>query len=321
MACSAMACGALALFVTLQPDPLTLAPLYRQALEEREKQFGPDHPRVASSMRDLGLFLRNHKQQAAAEPYFRRALAIDERTLGPDAEVTGEDIENLASVLPPSEALPLYRRAAEHRDAALAARNLAKLASHEVAQGNGDAAAVLYRRALAKEDAVSGPAHPRIATRLNDLALLLPPQEAEPLLRRARDIQQNAFGPRHPETAVTLNNLANVLLATGRIREAEALARRALSILEEMLGAGHPRVATGSSNLADILRTRKDFAAALRYYKRALAIDERAYGPNHAEVLVDLENLADLFEAMGRRQDARPLRQRVAAIKAALTGR
>src|SRR5437016_5259747 len=107
-----------------QPDPVALVPLYRQALAEREKQYGPEDPAVARAASDLGLFLRNQGERTAAEPLLRRALAIDEKALGGGSSVTGEDLENLASVLPDPEALPLLRRAAEHSDAAIAAANL-----------------------------------------------------------------------------------------------------------------------------------------------------------------------------------------------------
>ena len=146
MACSV---ALLAIALAWQPDPGALAPMYKQALEAREKQYGPDHPAVARSASDLGLFLRNQGDRAGAAPYLRRALEIDEKALGDASPLTGEDLENLASVLPPAEAVSLYRRASEHKDASIAARNLAKVASYEEAQGNRDDALALYRKALA----------------------------------------------------------------------------------------------------------------------------------------------------------------------------
>src|SRR5262249_15546168 len=232
-------------------------------------QYGPNDPKVARSASDLGLFLRNQGDLAGAAPYLRQALEIDEKALGEASPLTGEDIENLASALPPAEALTLYRRAAEHKDSAVAARSLARVASYEESQGHRDAALTLYRKALAKE---------QTASRLNDVALLVSPAEAEPLLRRALAIKEKTLSGPHPETAATLNNLANVLLATSRTAQAEPLARRALAMLEATLGPRHPRVATASSNLADILRAKKDYAGARRYYERALAGDAATHG-------------------------------------------
>jgi tetratricopeptide (TPR) repeat protein len=305
MACSV---ALVAIALAWQPDPTALIPMYKQALAASEQQFGPDHPKVARSASDLGLFLRNQGDLAGAAPYLRRALEIDEKALGEASPLTGEDIENLASALPPAEAAPLYRRAAEHKDAAVAARNLARVASYEEAQGHRDAALALYRKALAKE---------QTASRLNDVALLVAPAEAEPLLRRALAIQEKTLSGANPETAATLNNLADVLLAAGRTAQAEPLARRALAMLEATLGPRHPRVATASSNLADILRAKKDYTGARRYYERALAVDEAAYGPGHTEIAVDLENLAGLLSEMGRPSEARRIQQRAQAIKAA----
>ncbi|MBI1790411.1 MAG: tetratricopeptide repeat protein, partial [Acidobacteria bacterium] len=58
-----------ALALAFQPDPAALVPLYRQALEEREKQFGPGHPKTARAASDLGLFLRGHGDPASAVPF------------------------------------------------------------------------------------------------------------------------------------------------------------------------------------------------------------------------------------------------------------
>jgi tetratricopeptide (TPR) repeat protein len=292
-----------------QPDPAALVPLYRQALAEREKQFGPDHPAVARAASDLGLFLRNQGDRAAAEPLLRRALRIDEKVLGADSRVTGEDLENLASVLSSAEALSLIRRAAAHRDPAVAARNLAKEAEYV---SSNQATLALYRRALTKQEAASPAGDPLLAVRLNDVALLVKPAEAEPLLRRALAIQEKSLGPTHPETAVTLNNLANVLLATGRAAQAEPISRRALAALEAALGPTHMRIAISASNLGDILRARKDYSGARRLYERALAIEEDLHGPRHSVVDSYVLNLADLLDEMGLHEEARRTRLKAA---------
>jgi hypothetical protein len=54
----------LALTPAWQPDPAALVPLYRQAVAEREKQYGPDHPKIARIASDLGLLLRNQGDRA-----------------------------------------------------------------------------------------------------------------------------------------------------------------------------------------------------------------------------------------------------------------
>lgn len=303
------------MLVHAQPDPAALAQLYQQALTAKEKQFGAEHPKVARSASDLGLFLRNEGKKEEAEPYLRRAMAIDEKATGLDSAIATQDVEDLISVLPARDASPLIERLARSSLPEVAARNLAKLAAMQEARGNKQGALTLYRESLSKEESVKPANAARVGIRLNDVALLLEPQTAEPLLRRALALQDKPGAAKNPDTASTLNNLANVLLATGRVTQAEPLLRRGLSILEDTLGPRHPRVATASSNLADILRARKDYAGARRLYERAIAIDEAAYGVKHPEVAVDLDNLAELLEEMGLTAQARPLRERAAAVK------
>src|SRR5258708_39076950 len=113
MACSV---ALLAIVLAWQPDPTALIPMYKQALAAREKQFGPADPKVARSASDLGLFLRNQGDLFGAAPYLRRALEIDEKALGEARPLTGQDIANLASALPPAQAVRIYRRAAAQKD-------------------------------------------------------------------------------------------------------------------------------------------------------------------------------------------------------------
>jgi tetratricopeptide (TPR) repeat protein len=310
MVCSWVAVPATA----IQLDRGALVPLYRQALEEREKQFGRDHPKTARSASDLGLYLRNIGDRSEAAPYLARAVEIDAKTLSPSSRLLAEDLENLASVSAPEQALQLHRKAADCGDPEVSARNWGRVGDLSAAQGDTDTALEAYRNALSKEETASGAAHPRVAVRLNDLAQVVEPKAAEPLVRRALAIETKAFGLSNPATGVTMSNLANVLLGLGKLTEAEARARQALKILESTLGENHPRVGTISSNLAAILREKPDLAGARRYYARALAIDESVYGPDHPEVAVDLRNLAEVLDAMGNKQEAKRLAERAAGI-------
>jgi tetratricopeptide (TPR) repeat protein len=310
MVCSAI----IALALVLQPNPESLIPLYLEALERREADLGPDHPRVARSSSDLGLYLKKIGNTSAALPYLRRALEIDTRAFGGTDPRTAEDAEHVASLIEPRAAEAMLARASECSDPKIAARILGKLGSLQDQLGDIPAAVESLRKALAKEESAADPDHPRIAVRLNDLALMLEPKAAEPLLRRAIAIQAKALGLSHPETAITSNNLANVLLGLGRLKEAERVQRGAIKVLESSLGREHPRVAVSCSNLADILRAKGDAAGARRLYQRALAIDEKVYGPNHPEVSADLENLAGLLEEMGELTEAGRLKRRAAAI-------
>ena len=285
-----------------QPDPAMLGRIYQEHLARCQRDFGAKDVRTAQAASDLGLYLREHGNRSAAVTFLRQAMTVDETALGPAAGRTLRDAENLAGLLPPAEAVPLWRRVAGSGEAAQAARALAQLGEFREAAGDPSGAVALYSKAVAKEEAASGGNGPRVAARLNTLALLLDPKEAIPLLERALSIQRHAWGPLHPETATTETNLSGMLLATGRLAEAERFGRQALTGFEKTLGEQHPRTAAAASSLADVLRAKGDRTAAEQLYRRALAIDSNIYGPDGPETLKDRRTLTEFL----REKDSRP---------------
>ena len=289
-------------------DPTSLGPLFEQALAARERAFGVKAPATARMAGDYGRFLSQNGQPKAALPYLRRALALN----------TAASRENLASALErtgkSAEAIELYTQAVK-AGGATAARCFTKIAEWHESRGDRRAALTFYRKALAAEESASGKDGPRVAVRLNALAMLLQsmdnPRPAEALLRRALSIQEKALGPSRPETGVTLNNLATVLFAGNRASAAESLQRRAMAIFETKLGPDNPKLAAACSNLADVLRERGDLTEARRLYERALAIDESAYGTDHPEVAADLVKLANFLRETGE-----PLAAKVMLLRA-----
>lgn len=176
----------------------------------------------------------------------------------------------------------------------------------------------LIRRALAIDEERSGPDHPHVAIRLNNLASLLHETnrfaEAEPLMRRVLDIFEKGFGAEHPNVAAALNNLAQLLQATNRLAEAEPLMRRAHAIDEKSSGPDHPNVARDLGNLTTLLYSTNRLGEAEPLMRRALAIDEEGFGPDNPDVARDLNNLAHLLQATNRLGEAEPLMRRVLGI-------
>ena len=295
-------------------DAASLTPVFEKALADREKELGPNHPKVARSAADLGQFLKTIGDPAAAEAPLRRALEIDRANGGP---ALAADQENLASALEilgkQDEALALFQQAAKGPDASVAARCFATLAVLDESQAES-----YYRSALQAEEAASGKDHPRVAMLLSNLALVLKQkkdyQSAEPLFRRALAIQQKALGPKHPATASTLNNLGSLLQDTGQLDAAERLERQALAIFEERLGPESKEVATTCTNLADLLWSKGDRASAEKLYRRAISIDESIYGPDDPELAGDLANLGLLLKETNQPSAGEALLRRALAI-------
>jgi tetratricopeptide (TPR) repeat protein len=174
----------------------------------------------------------------------------------------------------------------------------------------------LYERALAIDEKVLGPGHPRTATSLNDLATLLQAQgnldAARPLFERALKIREKAFGPYHPSTAVSLGNLGRLLLAQGELlrtqgrpgralfESARPLLTRTLAIHERTFGPKHRHTGVSLTNLAQLHQHQGNLAAALPLFERALQISETSNGPEHPDTAAALFNIARLLWTQGQ---------------------
>ena len=88
--------------------------------------------------------------------------------------------------------------------------------------------------AALKEAESFGEKDTRLATTLNELALLFTDQgkyaEAEPFFQRSLAIREKALGPEHPDVATSLENYAFLLQEMDRNTEADELAERARAI-------------------------------------------------------------------------------------------
>jgi eukaryotic-like serine/threonine-protein kinase len=73
-------------------------PMYKEALDLRERTFGPDHPMTGQSENNYGVFLRGIGRAAEALPHLERSLAIDRAHFGEKHLDVGIAYANLASV-------------------------------------------------------------------------------------------------------------------------------------------------------------------------------------------------------------------------------
>jgi len=293
-------------------SPSSLAPLFAQAVSQREKALGAWDAKVARSLKAQGLFLKTMGDLQAATGPLRRAVEIDRRNNDSDLFAAEEALAQtfeLAGNRP--QAFELFQQAAAGADLQVAARSYASLAALDSAR-----AAEYYAKAIAAQEKISGPEHPRVAVLLNRLAQALEEkrnfQEAEALLRRALGIQRKTLGP-SPEAATTLINLGSLLQNLQRADEAERLEREAIAILEQKRPQS-VELSAAYTNLADLLSPRKDFAPAAELLRRAVAIDEAIYGTDDPEVAVDLANLGELLKGHGQDAAARTALGRALSI-------
>ncbi len=216
-------------------------PVAKRALELAEKNVGPEHPDLATSLNNLAGLHNEQGQYAQAEPLYQRALAIQEKTLGLNHPSVGTTLSNLAGIY--------------------------------YTQGQYAQAEPLFKRSLTIKEKAFGPDHPDVAISLNGLAVLYGTQgkyaQAEPLFHRALSIQEKTLGLDHPDVASSLSSLARLYYTQGQYTQAEPLCKRSLAIQEKILGSNHPYVATSLENLAALY-------SQMGRQQQALALEKRA---------------------------------------------
>ena len=185
-------------------------------------------------------------------------------------------------------------------------------------------AVTLARQVIRVQEEALGPAHPDVATSLNNLAYLLDAlgkyAESMTLNARALRIREQALGPEHLDVAQSLNNIASLFETRGAFEKAKPLYERALKIRQAKLGPEHPDVATSLNNLASLLDAQGAYADATSLFRRAMKIYENVYGLEHVDVALCLNNIASSLEAQGAYAEARALLERAVAIYGKVLG-
>ena len=77
---------------------------------------------------------------------------------------------------------------------------------------------------------------------------------AEQFLRRALEIGERVSGPDHPDVAIRANNIGQILQAQGDLAGALQYTRRALRILESTYGPENPSTKAVAANLRELER-------------------------------------------------------------------
>ncbi|MCG8461250.1 MAG: serine/threonine-protein kinase, partial [Holophagales bacterium] len=170
------------------------ASLYRQALAERRRHFGDDHPSQIPALGNLGLALRRMHDFEAALATYQQVRVLEQASFG-------EDFED-----------PI---------------TLSSMAGAHFGRGDYSRAQEVYREAVAAAIATGGPESWRVLlyrTRIEQARLRLgAPAEAEANLRQMLDRWRPRLGADHARIAQTTSVLGESLSVQGRCEEAEPL--------------------------------------------------------------------------------------------------
>lgn len=231
-------------------------PLFRKALEIREKGLGEDHTDTATGYNNLAGLYNLQARYEEAESLYKKALEINKKALGEDHTSIAFGYNNLAE---------LYR----------------SLGRYEEAES-------LYKKSLEIREKVLGEDHPDAATGYNNLALIYKLQgryeEAEPLFKKALEIDEKVVGENHPNTAASYNNLAGLYRAQGRYEEAESLYKKSLEIKEKIFGENHPDTALTYWSLGAFYHERGRSKRGLKLCEKALGIYKKMLPAGHPSI-------------------------------------
>jgi tetratricopeptide (TPR) repeat protein len=263
-----------------------------QALNLLETLFGPEHPRVARSLNNLGLELRAQGRHEAALEAHRRALEIKRASLGeqhPGVVTTINHIGNVHFAMRElDEATADYERACELARAAWGTEHasradcLSNLGAAAFLRGDLEEAAAHHEQALALRKRLLGPDHPDVATALNNLALAeAAAGRADAALahhQQALTIKRSVLDPHHPSLARSLSNIGRLMLRLDSPRPALARFEEAREILSASLGPDHVELATVLTGIARARLALDERADALEPASRAVEILEQKGG-------------------------------------------
>ena len=181
------------------------ADLANDAVNEAEREFGPDELVVADALAEEARFLEAAGKQEEIQPLLERVLSIRGSKLKPNDPLLTNTRVNLAR-------LYHYREQYEQAES-------------------------LYRQVLATREATEAKDNLTVASALHDLASLLKDEkryaEAEPLIRRELAIWEDEYGPDHPNVAFVLESYAAVLRQLpGQERKAASVEARSQRLSE-----------------------------------------------------------------------------------------
>jgi CHAT domain-containing protein len=127
---------------------------------------------------------------------------------------------------------------------------------------------------------------------------------AIPRLEASLEITERHTGPRHPILAARMNELAENQIWVERRDEAEALLVEARSIAEEVFGKPHIDTIRYTENLAWLHQVRDQYSEAETLCHDILKSKHVVFGLQHAEVAVTLSELAQHCRDQGKRRES-----------------
>jgi serine/threonine protein kinase/Tfp pilus assembly protein PilF len=275
-----------------------------------------DKSRIATLM-ELGRARSGAGDLGGAEAPLQEALHLSQTSFGAASQESGRSLWALAQLRYQQDrfidAKQLYNRSlnilettsAPPTDISALLDDLANVYADEQQWG---LAKQTYERALEIDRRVLGDDHPRVASRLNNLAIVAQNMGdlklAETLFLDAIRRNERTYGDQHPETGTVRSNYGLLLRREGRLAEAEPLLRSALDVELKLYGPNNYNVAYARVSLAMLLHDQGNLAAADTEFRQALAVYDKSLPADHQYRAALLTNFARLLVDRGKLDEA-----------------
>lgn len=302
-----------------QQSHYAVATKYLTEAAEAAKAFGPDDPRVAATLNDLGNAYYKRDLYPQAEENLKKALTIRVEAYGENSRPAADSMTDLAGVYcaegKTTDAENLLNKAldtrkknsgAESEDYADSLKALAALYNKT---GRPKEALGLLQKTLKIRLKNLGPDHPDIAETEISLAMDYQMEgdlgHAKRFYKAAHATAEKALGPRSLLVADCLVGEGSAAFLAKQYSASEQLFREALAIREKILGFESLRTAEVLSCLGVLKDTQGKDGEAEAFLKRALDIKELVLGHDHAETVRSAKNYASVLHKLGRDQEAK----------------
>jgi len=326
--------GAKRLQAGLQDQPATKAALlstvgavydslgqYRVALpiltESLALQPGShDRSRIATLL-ELGSARSHASDLNGAEAPLQEALHLSQSEFGANSQESGRTLWAVGQLRYRQDRLvdakELYNRSLNILETAGAPATDVSALLDDLAQVYADEqqwalAKQTYERALEVDRRVLGDDHPRVAMRLNNLAIVAQNvgdlKLAETLFRDAIRRDERAYGEQHPETGAGRSNYGLLLQREGRLTEAEPLLRSALDVVLKLYGPDNYKVGYARVSLAMLLHDQGNLPGSETEFRQALAVYDKSLPANHQYRASALMHFARLLVDRGKPDEA-----------------
>jgi eukaryotic-like serine/threonine-protein kinase len=247
----------------------------QEALHLAQHDFGASSVAAGHALWTLGMLRHQQGRFGEAKDLYLRSLGILQASSAPQTDISTV-LDDLAKVY------------AREQQWALAKQT--------------------YERALDIDRRILGDDHPRVAFRIQNLAVVAQNigdlKQAEALYLDAIRRQELAYGDRHPETAAAKGNYGLLLQREGRLSEAEPLLRSSLDVRLSLYGPDHWTVGHSRVSVAMLLHDKGDLAAAEAEFRQALAIYDKSLPANHQYRASALMHFSRLLVDRGKLDEA-----------------